>query len=96
MQFEWDEEKCQANVRKHGIDFVEAHEIFENPLLSKIDKRYYNEEKWIALGMTNRCVVLVVYVEKDEETTRVISIRKATKRERKTYGKYLSDRLEKG
>ena len=95
MKFEWDENKRQINLRKHGIDFTEAHEIFINPLLSKIDKRYYNEERWFALGITRRCVVLVVYAERDEETIRIISIRKATKPERKTYEKYLSNRLGK-
>ncbi len=95
MKLEWDENKRQINLRKHGIDFREAHEIFGNPLLSKIDKRYYNEERWIALGMTHRCVVLVVFTEHDDETIRIISIRKATRRERKTYEKYLSDRLGK-
>jgi len=95
VKFEWDENKRQINLQKHGIDFTEADEIFGNPLLSKIDKRYYNEDRWIGLGITHRCVVLVVYAEPDEETIRIISIRKATKRERNTYEKYLSNRLGK-
>lgn len=79
MQFEWDEKKRRINLRKHGIDFGEAYEIFRNPLLSKIDKQYYGEERWIGLGMMHQCVVLVVYVEHDVETIRIISIRKAIK-----------------
>ncbi|OQY26780.1 MAG: hypothetical protein B6244_12385 [Candidatus Cloacimonetes bacterium 4572_55] len=95
MKFDWDENKCQINLQKHGIDFAEANEVFKNPLLSKIDKRYYGEERWIGLGITHRNVVLVVYTEQDGETIRIISIRKATKQERKTYEKYLSNRLGK-
>jgi len=95
VKFKWDENKRQINLRKHGIDFIEAHEIFKNPLLSKIDTRYYGEERWIGLGITHRCVILAVYAEQNEETIRIISIRKATKPERKTYEKYLSNRLDK-
>lgn len=95
MKFEWDEDKRQSNIRKHGIDFQEAHEIFDNPMLRRIDDRFnYGEDRWVALGMTHKCVVLVVYTELDVETIKIISIRKATKNERKTYEKYIANRLE--
>jgi len=94
VKFEWDENKRQSNVRKHGIDFQEACEIFNNPMLRRIDDRFeYGEDRWAALGRTHRCVVLVVYIELDEEVIKIISIRKATKNERKTYEKYLTNRL---
>lgn len=96
MKFEWDENKHQNNLRKHGIDFQEAYEIFNNPILRRIDSRFdYGEARWTALGMTHKRVVLVVYTELDEETIKIISIRKATKNERKTYEKYLVNRLGK-
>lgn len=94
MEFEWDENKRQSNLRKHGIDFQEACEIFTNPLLRRIDDRFdYGEDRWAALGMTHKCLVLVVYTELDEKTIKIISIRKATKNERKTYEKYFVNRL---
>ena len=94
MKFEWDENKRQSNLRKHGIDFQEAYEIFNNPMLRRIDNRFdYGEDRWTVLGMTHKCVVLFVYTELDEETIKLISIRKATKNEKKTYEKYLANRL---
>ena len=51
MKFEWDENKRQSNLHKHGIDFQEVHEIFNNPMLRRIDNRFdYDEDRWIALG----------------------------------------------
>jgi len=40
MRFEWDEQKNQTNIRKHGLDFVDAHKIFDSPMLVKLDTRY--------------------------------------------------------
>jgi hypothetical protein len=37
MRFEWDEKKNNENIRKHGLDFIDAWQVFENPLLTKID-----------------------------------------------------------
>ena len=74
--------------------FQEAYEIFNNPMLRPIDDPiYYGEDRWAALGMTHKCVVLVVYTELDGEAIKIIPIRKATKNERKTYEKYLANRL---
>ncbi|MBN1637938.1 MAG: BrnT family toxin [Ignavibacteriales bacterium] len=96
MKFEWDEHKRKINLQKHGIDFQEADEIFNNPMLMKMDRRLdYGEERYIGLGVTQKCVVLIVYTEPTEETNRIISIRKATKHERKIYEKYLTNRLGK-
>jgi len=96
MKFEWDENKRNINLQKHGIDFQEAYKIFNNPLLIKMDRRFnYGEERYVGLGVTQKCVVLIVYTEPTEETIRIISIRKATKHEREIYEKYLTNRLGK-
>lgn len=96
MRFEWDESKRIKNIRKHGIDFEEAPEIFNNPMLRKTDKRFsYGEERYISLGLTQKCVVLTVFTEPTEDIIRIISMRKATKRERKIYEQYLTNRLGK-
>jgi uncharacterized DUF497 family protein len=49
MRFEWDEAKNRSNVRKHGVDFNDAIEIFKHPVLTAADRReYFDEDRWIA------------------------------------------------
>jgi uncharacterized DUF497 family protein len=94
MKFEWDEPKNQTNIQKHGFDFVDAPEVFDSPLLEAIDDREdYGEDRWIGIGMLKTWVVVVVYTEPDEETVRIISMRKATSHERSRYEAYLQDEL---
>jgi uncharacterized DUF497 family protein len=86
MRFEWDEQKNQNNIRKHGFDFADAWKIFAGPMLVDVDDREeYGETRWIGIGMIEMRVVVVVYVEINAETTRVISLRKALDYERKAY-----------
>ena len=59
-----------------------------------LDERYdYGEERWIGTGMLDGRVVVVVYTEPDEETIRIISLRKALLYERKRYEQYIQNRL---
>jgi uncharacterized DUF497 family protein len=89
--FEWDSEKNNSNVGKHGVSFEKAQEVFEDPLhLSILDERFsYFEERWITMGQTQDGDVLVVahlyVVEQEDEKIRIISARKATGTERKQY-----------
>ncbi|MCX4159491.1 MULTISPECIES: BrnT family toxin [Paraburkholderia] len=86
MRFEWDELKNQINIRKHGIDFRDAVDVFDHPVLTAIDQREdYGEERWIALGWMAAIVGVVVYVERNADVIRIISVRKATKHEVKRY-----------
>ena len=86
MRFESDELKNQINIRKHGIDFRDAVDVFDHPVLTAIDQREdYGEERWIALGWMAAIVGVVVYVERNADVIRIISARKATKREVKRY-----------
>ena len=86
MQFEWDEQKNLANIHKHHFSFVDAWEIFNAPMLVDLDDgRDYGEDRWIGIGMLQSRVVVVVYTEPDEDTTRIISLRKALNHERQTY-----------
>ena len=91
MRFEWDEEKSISNLRKHGVSFEEAKEVFEDPFhISKLDHRFdYFEERWITLGRTKKDKILVVanmfFDENGEEIIRIISARKANQKERKFY-----------
>ncbi|WP_062263024.1 BrnT family toxin [Endozoicomonas arenosclerae] len=86
MQFEWDDAKNLANIRKHGIAFEDAIDIFNHPMLCRIDDRVdYGEERWTAIGQIHYLVGVVVYAERVDDTLRIISARKATKREVSRY-----------
>ncbi len=71
-----------------------AWEIFTAPMLITLDDRQeYGEERWVGLGLLRGRVVVVVYTEPDDETTRIISVRKALTYERTQHEKTLRDRL---
>lgn len=97
MEIEWDENKNAENIRKHGLDFVDAWQVFQNPLFVKLDDREdYGEDRWIGIGMmSNGIVVVFVFTERDQETIRIISIRKATRYERTRYEKAIKNELGK-
>jgi uncharacterized protein len=62
LSFEWDEEKNAANIKSHGIDFLDAALIFERPTIEAIDDRSdYGELRCIALGLSGEMVLHVVY-----------------------------------
>ena len=97
MRFEWDEEENKANIRKHGFDFADAWEIFTGLMLTALDDwEDYGEDRWIGIGMLRMHVVVVVFVERGEDTIRIISLRKALSYERKRYEEALRDRLDAG
>ena len=91
MKYEWDENKNKLNQQKHGISFEEAKEVFEDALqISKLDHRFNHfEERWITVGATSKHNVLVVanlfFTDEGEEIIRIISARKANKKERESY-----------
>lgn len=94
-RFEWDEQKNRANIRKHGLDFADAWEIFAGPVLVALDDREYcGEDRWIGIGMLRTRVVVVVFSEPDEDTIRIISLRKALSHERVRYEQILRDQLD--
>lgn len=94
MNFEWDEQKNDINIAKHGFDFADAYRIFDLPIVVDIDNRSeYGEDRWIGTGMLDGRVVVVVYTVPNETSTRIISLRKALAYERKRYEQYLKNRL---
>ncbi len=96
-KFEWDEDKNAANIEKHGLDFEDAAEVFDGPLLAAPDTRQdYGEERWIELGLLEHRVVVVVYTYRSPDIVRVISMRKALQHERSHYEQFLRDRLGEG
>lgn len=88
QRFEWDDEKNVANQQKHGVSFENASELFTSgaPYLELFDHAHSDvEERLIAVGPTARGVLVVVWTERDDNVTRIISARLATKRERRMY-----------
>lgn len=81
--FEWDDAKNRRNIEKHGIDFDDVIEVFDEPLLlSRSDRN--NEERWIAIGKSNGHIVAVIFTRRND-VIRIISARAARKNEKDAY-----------
>jgi len=89
LSFEWDEKKATSNLRKHGVSFEEAQSVFYDPRSLTVDHPDYAkaELRFIDIGASNQNRVLVVVYTERENRIRIISVRKATKNERKQYEK---------
>ena len=88
MKFQWDPAKAASNIRKHGISFDEAVTVFKDPLALIFDDEEHSadEHREIIIGMsTLRRMLLVCFVERNEDTVRIISARPATRIEIKDY-----------
>ena len=86
MQFEWDEDKNQENIKKHGLSFQDAATVFLDPMrIEMLDESHstLEEERFITVGMAGS-VITVVYTER-KSNTRIITARKATKEEERRY-----------
>ncbi|MGH9641454.1 MAG: BrnT family toxin [Terriglobales bacterium] len=90
MEFVWDERKNRANRRKHGVSFETAILVFDDPYhLSTQDREVEGEPRWQTIGVVHGIHVLLVAHtvtgESGEEMVRILSARKATRRERSRY-----------
>jgi uncharacterized DUF497 family protein len=91
MKFEWNPHKERINLQKHGITFEDASYVFADPFaLNKYDNDHSDgEDRWILLGKSlKEVIIVVVHTFEDDngiEYVRIISARKATKRERQAY-----------
>ena len=78
MEFAWSEAKRAANLKAHGLDFVDAPRVFEGVTYTFEDDRFsYAEQRFVTLGLLAGIPVSVVHTETDHEI-RIISFRKAT------------------
>jgi uncharacterized DUF497 family protein len=83
----YDEDKRQANILKHGFDFLGSETVFEGFTITREDARdAYGEQRLQTLGLWNDVVVFVVHTAR-ENADHVISIRKAEKHEERIYWK---------
>ena len=91
LKFEWDERKNRSNQKKHGVSFREAETVFADEfgrLIPDPDHSVY-EERFILMGMSSQFRMLIVcHCERNIDTIRIISARKAEKFEQKQYEDY--------
>ena len=87
FQFEWDGEKARLNEIKHGVSFEEAATVFHDMLVATMadPDHSHDEDRFIAIGQSVNRRILVVSFTEYRNKTRIISCRKASKRERKAY-----------
>jgi uncharacterized DUF497 family protein len=91
MLFEWDSAKAASNVRKHGVDFSDAVEVFKDPLAKVFADDWHSrgERREIIIGHTqDRRLCLVVFTESKDGNVRIISARFATPKEHRDYERH--------
>ena len=93
MRWTWDQAKNEANLGAHGLRFEAAGFVLDDPTSATREDPYLHEERWRTIGMVGTQFVMVVHTwprfdtETGEEIGRIISARKATRREREAYEK---------
>ena len=85
MDYEWDPNKAQANLDKHGVDFADAVTALEDDAAITIEDNDPDEERFITIGLDALGRILVVVYTWRDDSLRLISARKATPHERKQY-----------
>ncbi len=85
-RFEWDDAKARANLNKHDVSFEVARRLFDDPAaIDELDDgKTHGEDRSVITGMVAGSLLTVVYTER-EERIRIISARKATRREQDRY-----------
>jgi uncharacterized DUF497 family protein len=85
--FEWDNDKAKLNLKRHGVSFEEAIEVFFDPnALDSFDVDHsLDEDRYNLIGLSSRRLLFVVYAERTAELIRLISARKAEEKHRKIY-----------
>ena len=88
MQFEWNPEKAESNLKKHKVDFAEAETVFGDPTAKIFDDEAHSfeERREIVVGHSARNRLLIIcFAERENDTVRIISARLTTSQERKDY-----------
>jgi uncharacterized DUF497 family protein len=88
MNITWDTAKERINIEKHGVSFTQAAYVYQDPeRLERYDSKHsVDENRWIIIGSAQGRVLFVIEAEtSDPDTVRIVSARKATRKERKEY-----------
>ncbi len=95
VKVSWNPAKNRANVKKHGVSFEDAQELFTSGVdyLEIFDDAHSDDEdRFLAIGPIRRGLVLVVWTERDEDEVRIISARWATPHEAQLVAEHLEQR----
>ena len=84
LEFEFDEDKSKANLKKHGIDFHKAQELWEDPDLLEFKVRYSNESRFLVIGRISEKYWSAVITYRNEKVC-LISVRRSRKKEVELY-----------
>ncbi|MBI1861337.1 MAG: BrnT family toxin [Deltaproteobacteria bacterium] len=88
MDITWDPIKAESNFKKHGISFEEAATVIQSGMTVTIEDDSIDEQRFATIGVSIKLrVLLVVHTYRDESEVRIISARKATKKEQQVYEK---------
>ena len=87
MTFEWDDDKAEANVSKHGVSFEEAQTVFDDPFFIDFYDLDHSddEERYLMVGMSEQSRLLIVSYTERGNSIRLISARETTRQEQKSY-----------
>ena len=89
IHFEWDDRKAKSNIKKHDVSFEEAQTVFFDDMAVQFwdESHSRKEERFLMLGLSNKLrILLVVHCFRENDSTiRIISARKATKKEMNEY-----------
>lgn len=84
MEFEFDENKSKANKEKHGIDFIEAQELWNDPDRIEIPTKYLDEPRYVLIAMINNKLWSAIFTYRNNKI-RLISARRSRKNEKEIY-----------
>jgi uncharacterized protein len=85
VEYAWDPKKAERNLRKHGVEFVDAVIVFDDDRAITLPDEHPGEERYLTVGMDAHGGVLAISYALHGSTIRIISARKATSRERAQY-----------
>jgi uncharacterized protein len=88
VEFEWDNQKAEANLKKHGVSFEEATTVFGDNLarIFDDDEHSFDEKRHGIVGhATNNRILIVSFTERENDKIRIISVRETTPKERRNY-----------
>jgi len=87
MRFEWNDKKALENVKKHGVTFGEATEVFYDPNAVETEDTHHSvdETRFSLIGYSTRRILFVVFAERYRDVIRIISARPPIPSERKAY-----------
>lgn len=87
MNFHWDPQKASLNLKKHGVLFEDAVQVFcdDRRLESYDDRGDYGEDRWATIGAVGPLLLVVVYTIRENESVRIISARRANTHEKARY-----------